>query len=183
MSGLDLYATQEALAEMLLYAAMTGFLMGGIYDALYILRALLVDEAGGRMPLYGRMLLFVEDVLFVAVASVAFILLCYYTNDGQLRAPAFVGMACGFFVYRYTLGVFTRRLAPPLVRCVRSLVKLMLTPVRIPLRWLCHGLGKGRNRIRERLRARRQHPEEGQDPPPPTQSPPEFSQDYPRSQA
>lgn len=171
MSGLDLYTTQRALALMFVYAAITGFFLGGVYDILRILRALLgfPDQNAGSSPQPGwRAVLFAEDVLFMLVASVAFILLCYYTNDGQLRAPALVGMACGFFVYRYTVGALTRRLTPPFVRIVRSLVRLALSPIRIPLKWIAGLTVRAWKGLRRRLTLQRAARQEDTDTSSPT---------------
>lgn len=166
MSGLDLYVTQGALARMFVYATVTGFLVGGVYDVLRVLRAFWDNQdskRGRRMSLYGRILLFFEDVFFVIVTFVAFVLLCYYTNDGQLRAPAFVGMACGFFVYRYTIGCLTRRLTRPFVRCVRILSGFLLAPIRILLKWIGGIVTKVLNELhrrRKEARAARQNRKE-----------------------
>ena len=135
MSGLDLFQTQRPLALMLVYAAVSGFGIGLLYDCLRVLRAFCGDSLRPtkKRSLGLRILLFAEDVLTVAVAAVVLILLCYYTNDGQLRAPAILGMACGFFVYIRTLGRVTARIAVPLAaRCKR----LAALPVRLLLRWL-----------------------------------------------
>ncbi len=180
MSGLDLYITQRALALMFVYAAVTGFLLGGVYDTLRILRALLGlqgEEAGSTPSLGGRLLLFLEDVLFMLVTSVTFILLCYYTNDGQLRAPAFVGMACGFFVYRYTLGALTRRLTKPLVRFVRFLTRLLLTPIRIPLKWLGRVITKALKGLGRRVSEKRTSRKKTEETPFPSDSAEKLSPD------
>ncbi len=158
MSGLDLYTTQRTLALMFVYAAIAGLLLGGVYDILRILRVLLgfpSKEAGSTPSIGWRLLLFIEDVLFMLVTFVTFVLLCYYTNDGQLRAPAFVGVACGFFVYRYTIGAVTRRLTRPFSRLVRSFVRLMLTPIRVPLKWFAGLTVKTLKGLRRRLQEKR----------------------------
>lgn len=135
MSGLDLFQTQRTLALMLVYAAVAGFGIGLLYDGLRVLRVFCGDSLRPtENRLWGlRILLFAEDVLTVAVAAAVLILLCYYTNDGQLRAPAILGMACGFFVYIQTLGRITARIAVPLTACCKRLAAI---PVRLLLCWL-----------------------------------------------
>ena len=136
MSGLDLYQTQRALALLLVNAALGGFLLGGVYDLLRALRMLAGDPCTpgqGRKHFLLRLLLFGEDLLFVLLWTVALILLCYYQNDGRLRAPALLGMAGGFWVYRQTVS----RLTLPLTRWAVSLLRrglggllgLLLRPV------------------------------------------------------
>ncbi len=140
MSGLDLYQTQRALALMFVYAAVTGFALGGVYDLLRILRVFCGDrprssrQGSGSTPL--AILLFVQDLLFSALTALSLILLCYYTNDGHLRAPAVVGMASGFFVYMQTVGRVTEKLASPLIRLIKRFLKAILILLYRPLLWL-----------------------------------------------
>ena len=133
MSGLDLYQTQGALLAMLAWSSATGFCLGVVYDLLRVLRIFLgLDQKQGNTPLF-RVVFFVEDVLMAVTATVALILLCYYTNDGLLRAPAVWGMAGGFFVYMQTVGRLT-------VRIERALSRLLGSLLRPVLRWLCRPL-------------------------------------------
>lgn len=159
MSGLDLYLTQRTLALMFVYAAVAGFSLGGVYDALRVLRVVCGDDLnrgqGSTRPLYLKIFLFAEDVLFMILASVTLILLCYYTNDGQLRAPAYVGMACGFFVYLHTLGRLTKRFAKPAVRRLTHLLILVLSPLWRPARWVGRKAWRVMSRLRGNMRERR----------------------------
>lgn len=147
MSGLDLYLSQETLAYMLLYGALVGFGLGVVYDVLRILRILcgdsIVREREGqgsrkKRPWPLSFLLFLEDVIFSLIAALALILLCYYTNDGQLRAPAVVGMAGGFLVYLQTVGRPVVRLAEGLAALLRRFLWLCLYLLLLPLK----GLGR-----------------------------------------
>ncbi len=141
MSGLDLYLSQRTLALMFVYAALTGFGLGVVYDGLRVLRMALGDT---RAPASGQgrrrwplaVLLFAEDMLFMLTASLALILLCYYANDGQLRAPAPVGMACGFFVYMQTVSRLVVRLTEAVLRLVRRVLLRCLRLLAIPIRGL-----------------------------------------------
>lgn len=131
MSGLDLYLSQRTLALMFVYAALTGFGLGLVYDGLRVLRMALGEQLPpkkpeasqpGRRPLPLAILLFAEDLIFALIVAVALILLGYYTNDGQLRAPAPVGMACGFFVYIHTVSRWVLRLAELILRLMRRMI-------------------------------------------------------------
>ncbi len=169
MSGLDLLLSQRTLAMMFVYAAAVGFVLGGVYDFFRLIRFLLGDASAYRprrpllpakeisaescRPLPMTILLFVEDVLFGIVASLALILLLYYTNDGQFRAPAVIGMACGFFVYSHTLHHPLMAMAVALSRALRALLmmlwrvgrRLFILFLWRPLSWLSrimvHALG------------------------------------------
>lgn len=137
MSGLDLYLSQRVLAMMLVYAALVGFCLGGVRDVMGLLRAFLGHmnpEKGSerRCSIGIAILLFLEDTVFMFLAAVGLILLCYYTNDGQLRAPAFLGLAGGFFVYWHTLGRWSRKTIPLLAAWMWKIlgvgIRLLLRP-------------------------------------------------------
>ncbi len=139
MRGLDLYQTQRALALLFVYAALGGFLLGGVYDLLRAVRMLAGDACApgqGRRPFLLRLLLFWEDLLFVLLWTVALILLCYYQNDGRLRAPALLGMAGGFFVYCRTISRLTLPLTRWAVALLRLLVRWLLRLLLSPLKWM-----------------------------------------------
>ena len=139
MSGLDLYQTQRALALLLVYAAVLGFALGGFYDVLRFLRVFCGDPLtergqGSKRILFGG-LRFVTDLAITLMTAISLILLCYYANDGQLRAPAVLGMAGGFFVYMQTLGRLTVRIAKPFTtlvkRAIRTVFRWLLRPVEL----------------------------------------------------
>lgn len=138
MSGLDLYQTQRALALLFVYAAVAGAILGGVYDAFRILRVFcgedFSDRAQESRKPFLAILRFALDLLFCLLFALSLILLCYYANDGQLRAPAVLGMAGGFFVYLQTLGRLTAKLAKPFVmhlqRALRLVLHLLWRPVR-----------------------------------------------------
>lgn len=154
MSGLDLYLSQRVLAMMLVYAALAGFCLGGVRDLLGLLTALLLplkaekETCGGEKGFHfstKAFLTFWQDLLFLLLVAVTFILLCYYTNDGQIRAPAISGMAGGFFVYCHTVGLLTKhwilRLAAGIKHGLIRTVILIFYPIRF-LMTVLYALGK-----------------------------------------
>ena len=155
MSGLDLYLSQRELALLLVYGALVGFGLGAVYDCLRILRLLLGEstEREGRRPLPMALLLFLEDVVFMIVASLAFILLCYYRNDGQIRGPALMGLGGGFFVYRHTVSRPFLWLVRWGILGAKRMLAALLRLLAKPLRWLwAVTAGRWLDRLRERLR-------------------------------
>ena len=174
MSGLDLYQTQGALLWMLAWSFVTGLCLGCFYDVLRAARILsrLRREQGSTQA--HQVPRFAEDVLLVVAASVALILLCYYTNDGLLRGPAVWGMASGFFVYVQTVGRLTLRVEMFLSRLLRKLIFAAWRLLRRPVLWVCshllrwsralwHALfGKAIRRHRERRKARKQGQQTGE---------------------
>ncbi|MBQ9152049.1 MAG: spore cortex biosynthesis protein YabQ [Clostridia bacterium] len=156
MSGLDLYLSQRTLALLFVYAALAGFCLGGVYDILRILRMLCGDTGQGRRPIPLAVLLFFEDVLFMLTATVTLILLCYYINDGQLRAPAVMGMACGFFVYSHTLGRLAVAVSERAVRLLRRLLALLVRLLIAPVKGLWSlTVGRAAAARRERMTEKR----------------------------
>lgn len=154
MSGPDLYLSQRTLALLFVYAAMTGFGLGGVYDGLRVLRMALggMSVPGGqRRSLFGGVLLFVEDVLFTLAISVALLLLCYYANDGQFRAPALVGLAGGMFVYFHTVSPWLLRLTEAILGLLRWLCRTCLMMLAVPVKGLW-SLTVGRLVLRHRVR-------------------------------
>jgi hypothetical protein len=83
----------------------------------------------GSKPKLFAVTLFLGDVIFAVTAALTLILLLYYRNDGQLRAPAVLGMACGFFAFKETLGRMVEKLEKPLSRLVKRAVRLALSPL------------------------------------------------------
>lgn len=157
MSGLDLYQTQRALALLFVYAAAVGFGLGGVYDLLRILRMFCgYPKKKGRPSVFLTALLFFEDVLFMLITSVALILLCYYANDGQIRAPALIGMACGFFAYWQTVGRLVVAVAGRAVKLIRKILALCLHLIAVPVKGLWR-MTAGRMTVahRERMTQRR----------------------------
>ncbi len=125
MSGLDLLIPQSALWYMLLVAVLAGACLGVICDGLFILRLIFRDPeikktpASVSMPdcrparrlrvvLHAVLRGFCDAVL-VLTGFVILMLLCYYTSDGQLRAPAIFGMSAGFWGYHKTVSRLVRR--------------------------------------------------------------------------
>lgn len=168
MSGLDLYQNQSALLWMLAWAFATGFGLGGFYDVLRALRILTRSEREQGSTRHLRDYRFVGDVLLVIAASIALILLCYYTNDGLLRGPAVWGMAGGFFVYVQTVGRLTLRVQVFLSRLLRKLMRAVWRLLRRPVLWMGGRLlrwsrtlwytlfGKAIHKRRERRKAKKQ---------------------------
>ncbi len=152
MSGLDLLLSQSSLWYMLLVAIVAGVILGVLCDGLFILRILCRDpraratssptkedeatvspvdptaplsrRARVRHGAYATLRGFC-DFLSVLFATVVLMLLCYYTSDGQLRAPAIFGMSAGFVGYHKTVSRLVRRLLAWLCdqtfRCFRFL--------------------------------------------------------------
>lgn len=138
--------SQKLLCFLFLSSFAAGAALGVIYDLFYLSRLLLgfpqsTSEAppseGKRAKVtkaFGACLLFMEDFLFILLAGVSLLLLLYFVNDGQFRMGAPLGLGCGFFAYRVTLGRCFLAISSTLVKLVRRVVKLLLGCLLFPLR-------------------------------------------------
>lgn len=128
MSGLDLLVSQSALWYMLLVAVLIGACLGVFCDGLFIIRLTLHDPmaCGDRRHSVGHAILRGAcDFASALVATVLLLLLCYYTSDGQLRAPAIFGMIAGFWIYRKTVSHWLRRLLVAVFRVIQKILRFL----------------------------------------------------------
>ena len=113
---------------MLLVAVLIGVCLGVFCDGLFVIRLTLYDpEACGktRRSVVYAILRGTFDFISALVATVLLLLLCYYTSDGQLRAPAIFGMIAGFWVYRKTVSHWLRRLLTAIFCAVQRLLQFL----------------------------------------------------------
>lgn len=60
--------------------------------------------ANGVRAAFKQCYIFIVDFLLFILAAAAVILLCFYLNYGEIRGFCILGMLCGFFLCRLTLG-------------------------------------------------------------------------------
>lgn len=144
--------SQSLLGLMYVWAVAVGVVLGASYDVLRLSRVML--GLPGRRLVTGRWrrvgvhaLLFVQDVLFGLLGGLMLVLLLYYTNDGQFRGLAVVGMLSGFFVYYYTLGGLVRLGVDWLTDGVERVFCFVGRRLRVPLGAICEGIGKMKAKI------------------------------------
>lgn len=102
---------QQDRGAAFLYACVCGLVIGLLYDFFRVAR---VIYAGGRIKL------FFEDFLFCVMSAVVFVVYSYNAAMGSVRLFTVMGAILGFFVYRFTLGLLTVRVA--------SYLKLLVSP-------------------------------------------------------
>ena len=143
--------SQSLLGLMYVWAMLSGVAWGVSYDVLRLSRVVL--GLSGRMPRGARWkrtcrqaVLFSQDVLFGLIGGVTLILLLYYTNNGQFRGLAVIGMISGFFVYHHTLGRLIRLCTDWMVAWIKRLIrwigKCLCWPFRFLYRVYCRTVGK-----------------------------------------
>lgn len=137
--------SQTLLGLMYVWGVAVGALWGVIYDVFRLSRKAFGFGACKRA--WQKAVLFAEDVLCGLVGGVILLLLLYYTNNGQFRGLAPLGMLSGFFVYEYTVGRLVRLCLDWLIAVVKRVVRLAVRCVCLPFRLLY--------RLYERLIGRR----------------------------
>ncbi len=132
--------SQKLLCFLFLASFVSGATLGGIYDLLSISRLMVglspankTSHKRGQRCL-GMGLLFLEDLCFAILCGVTLLLLLYFINDGVFRFLAPLGMGCGIFVYRVTIGRLMMRIADALVRFIRRMILKVLRAVWRPIR-------------------------------------------------
>lgn len=149
--------SQTLLGLMYVWAVAAGALWGLVYDAFRLSRKALGFGACERV--WQKAVLFAEDVLFGLVGGVILILLLYYTNNGQFRGLALVGLLSGFFVYEHTVGRLVRLCLDWLIavikRVVRWAVRFVCLPFRILYRLYERIIGRRLKEWRDQKRLRR----------------------------
>lgn len=138
--------SQKLLCFLFLSSFAAGAAWGLLYDLFYLSRLLLgrspsTTESDARAMSTGKRiwcaaLLFMEDLLFVFFGGLVLILLLYFVNDGQFRFIAMVGMGCGLFVWRVTLGHLFGKISEGLVSLIRRFVRFCLKWLFFPFRIL-----------------------------------------------
>lgn len=88
-----------------------------------------------RKHFYFKAILFFEDIIFLTVSAVIFVLLLFYGNDGIFRSAAFIAFILGFVVYYFTLGKINVLLFDALVMLFRTLIYYILYYIFLPIKY------------------------------------------------
>ena len=103
---MEISVSGQALA--FLFALLFGAVLGVFYDLFRISRIALRQNA---------VAIFIEDLFFWIVASVATFLFLLFENSGEVRVYLLLGVVLGAILYYFTLGILVMKLA-----------RLILTP-------------------------------------------------------
>lgn len=113
--------------QVLLLSVGFGSLLGVVYDLFRLVRLAVAERKRG---------VFLQDLLFFAVAAFLTVLFLLVVNCGSLRLFILFAMAAGFFVYYVTLSRLILRIGMLLFPLLRRLVSLGARAVSAPLRLL-----------------------------------------------
>ncbi len=112
-------------------AACLGALLSLFYDVFRVRRALL------PLP---SVVVFVEDVFYCLTAAASFFLVLMDVGNGGVRWFMVLGVACGWLVCHFTVGLVVITAARVIVRCIRLVLYVLLRYLVRPV-WL--GIRKG----------------------------------------
>ena len=169
------------MARLWLYAFFLGAELGAVYDILSMLRVffgasfspltenflqahshplLRVKKRGCRNPLFLKIFLFWEDLLFCLFSVASIILLFYQFNNGKIRIPVLFCLLIGFLCYRMTLGRLLRPVFEIIALILKNILYYILYFVSLPFKKAIISIKKTvisiyQNHIRKRERKQR----------------------------
>lgn len=100
---------------LFLEACLLGFLLGGVYDLFRILRL--------AVP-HGKILVFIEDVVYFCVLTLASFIFVMTENNGLLRGFLLFGELLGAILYFFTLSFLLMKAAKGIIWAVYGLFRL-----------------------------------------------------------
>lgn len=103
-----------------LYAMALGGALGAVYDVFRILRV----AFGGQ-----KTVVFIEDILFSALALVATFVFVVAVNRGELRFFVLIGELAGFSVYYFTLGRVVFTFSKAIIKAAKTAIMFILKPI------------------------------------------------------
>ena len=119
----------QTIVRLLAVSFVGGVLCGAVWDLLKISRMIFgISEAQSKKAVHIAVI-FVQDVTFCIICACVTLVALYYGNEGEMRGIALGGEACGFFVYRATLGAF---IFAVISRCIELCRKIF---DRVKKRW------------------------------------------------
>lgn len=150
--------SQTDFIFLLLYSLASGAVLGVIYDAIRISRALILptsvrcgrDYSDIELPIIHKRAYVAErkrlsgafddivtaigDFTFMIVAAVTIILVAYVMNSGRVRWLIPFGVAVGFVIYSVTVGKLIMRISGLIVFLIRATIIYLWEILKFPVR-------------------------------------------------
>ena len=130
--------TIEMQVEFFIWSLITGLISGLLYDFFRAARQLTKPK---------NSTIIAHDILFLVITAIFVFVLSFTAGRGELRFFEFLGIICGFILYRLA---FRDTIVKILSACARFLVKIVITILKIvlfPLRIIYKVLKKPLNII------------------------------------
>ena len=139
--------TLEMQIEFFVWSVITGLFSGFIYDFFRTVRVMAKPK---------NSTIIVHDILFLVILALGAFVLSFTVGRGELRLFEFIGIFCGFILYRW---MFKDSVIKILIRTVKSLIKISIFVIKIvifPLKIIYKILEKPFNIIIWHTRRKRQ---------------------------
>ena len=115
-----------------LYSCLLGCGLAMVYDIFRILR---LAFSGGKV------MVFIEDGIFIAIATLATFIFCVHFCSGYFRVFVAVGELLGFILYYFTVGVVVFRAAQSIIRGIKAvlafLYRIFVQPAAGIFKYIC----------------------------------------------
>lgn len=85
---------------------------------------------------YINVLIFIQDVFSIIIATVGLVLLNYYYNDGYFRLFTFFAFVLGFVIYYFTIGKLVTFILQPITFFLRCLIVTIVRILVFPISYL-----------------------------------------------
>lgn len=118
MDNINFFTASEELAAFG-YAILLGMFFSAVYDLFRCVRA-------GFPEVHVRLLVFLEDVVYMLFCSVCYFVFVMEFSNGMIRLYIFAGNAAGFLFWHYTAGALLLKFVRGLVDFVK---KHLISPV------------------------------------------------------
>lgn len=122
-----------AFANMLLLSAIFGALLAIFLEVLRLIFGLFIPQlmdSASCCSTIGYICLIVRDIIFFCVFGVAFSVFVYYTNNGNVRFMAVVGVLIGFLVCYLSIGRLIRAVFTFLIKIFHKFLHAVLCPLK-----------------------------------------------------
>ena len=139
MIGIDF----SAFVRMILLSLLLGTCLGGVLEIIRFVFSLCFHKTVDDLNLsswFIRCVVAARDIVFFFVSGIAFSVLVYYTNNGNVRLFAILGTIAGFLAFYFTIGRCVRMVLELFVRFLHKLVWVLVCPMKRMigkfLRWI-----------------------------------------------
>ena len=123
---------QREQLNLFLLSLGTGFILGIVYD---ILRAIRLTISKGKV------IIFVFDIIYFLIFSLATFLFFLAVNKGEFRSYMIFGEILGFFFYYISFGIaaksFTNVFVTAIYKTFSCLFKIIIAPFKAVFRVFC----------------------------------------------
>ena len=167
--------SQIDLLFLFLYSLATGAVLGVVYDAVRILRALFFSEneryLTRELPLIRKtayrqtekklpraavaIFVAVGDFVFMITCAIAVILVAYVKNMGRMRWIIPVGASVGFVAYYYTVGKLIMKISGLAAFLIRAGLVYLYSLAELPVRLVINGVKNRKKKSKENKKRRK----------------------------